>query len=106
MNYFDLHCDTITECYNHRLAIKDNTLQLSLDKGQYINHWIQTYAIWIEDMYRGEIAYKRFNEVYHYFLEQLEVNKSSLQLCVTAEQMKQTVKSGKRGAILAFGKFK
>lgn len=101
MKYFDLHCDTITECYNQKIGLKENELQLSLNKGRAIDQWVQTYAIWIDDVYRGEAAYRRFDEMYHYFLSQLEENKEEVQLCCTAEELQKNIEVGKKAAFLA-----
>lgn len=100
MKYFDLHCDTITECYNQKIGLKENELQLSLNKGKAIDQWAQTYAIWIDDVYRGEAACRRFDEVYHYFLSQLEENEE-VQLCCTAEELQKNIEAGKKAAFLA-----
>ena len=36
MKFFDLHCDTITECYLKNKGLKTNDLDISLEKRQTI----------------------------------------------------------------------
>ena len=47
MKFFDLHCDTITECYNQNKSLK---------KGSFLEKWTQVFAIWLPDEIRGNDA--------------------------------------------------
>ncbi len=61
MKFFDLHCDTITECYNRNKSLKNNDLDISLEKGSFFEKWTQVFAIWLPDEIRGnesEIYYE------------------------------------------------
>ena len=72
MNYFDLHCDTVYECSTKGKALYDNDLQLSLKKGEGFDAWVQTFAFWIDDRFRGEDAYREFLRECAFFTEALE----------------------------------
>jgi len=39
MKFFDLHCDTITECYLKGENLKSNDLDISLEKAECIDEW-------------------------------------------------------------------
>lgn len=101
MNYFDLHCDTISECYRQKMALDTNHLQISLKKGSKLGKWIQVYAIWMDDALQGEEAYRHFMDVYEYFLQQVDYNKEKMTLCLSAKDVQDCMIRKERAAILA-----
>lgn len=101
MNIFDLHCDTIGECANRKLELRENPLQLSLCKGAAFSGWCQVFAVWLPDTKRGAEAFSYFDTVYTYFLQQAEKNKARLSFCKTAPELAGAIKKGKCGAILS-----
>lgn len=101
MNYFDLHCDTISECSNHQVPLFRNNLQLSIERGAQINNWIQVYAIWMDDELNDDAAYVYFNKVYDYFLAEMNQWKEKIAFCTSSKELQQTLKSGKRVAYLS-----
>lgn len=74
MRLFDLHCDTITECYKRGEHLKENTLQVDLKKGEAFSAWRQTFAVFIPDTMRGQAAVDYFNAVREYFFHELQEN--------------------------------
>ena len=59
MDIFDLHSDTVVTCIEKNQTLFQNMLQLDLQRGiEQIDTWIQTFAFWIDDQYRGEIAWQ------------------------------------------------
>lgn len=56
MKFFDLHCDTIYECYHKNLGLRNNGLQIDYNKSQLSSH-IQSYALWPSDNYVGDDAF-------------------------------------------------
>lgn len=100
MDYFDLHCDTISEGYRQKVGLDKNHLQVSLEKGKDITNWIQVYAIWMDDTLQGEEAYQHFNEVYEYFMQQLAYQEDKMLLCTTPEILSEYKALEKRLAIL------
>lgn len=101
MNYFDLHCDTISECYNKQEGLEKNTIQLSLQRGNNIKEWVQTYAIWMSDELNDIEAYEYFNKVYDYFLEQMKVLQEQICFCRNSIEIGDALSKGKRVALLA-----
>lgn len=76
MRLFDLHCDTIGECYKNKTSLRKNNLHVSLQKAREIEKYTQVFAIWIPDELRKEKAVNYFNEVCNYYEGELEQNKS------------------------------
>lgn len=101
MKYFDLHCDTATECFDKGLELYQNNLQLSIEKGKNLEQWVQVYAIWMNDELRGEAAYERFCKVYDYLLVQLKKNEEMIQLCTKGDEIQVALNKGKQVALLA-----
>lgn len=100
-HYFDLHCDTISECYHNKASLYKNELQLSIEKGKNLDKWVQTYAIWLDDGLSDQEAYEEFNNVYRYFIEQMEQAKKYMSFCVSGEQIKKQLAIEKKVALLA-----
>lgn len=110
MRIFDLHCDTITECYNRRLSLQTNReLYISLDRGQRFAPWVQCYAIWIPDDLRGRAAVRFFEEAAQY-LQRSIAEVKDITICITKEDLNKmenqynAVLTVEGGAVLA-GKF-
>ena len=80
MRLFDLHCDTAGECFNRKKPILKNDLHIDLCKGEHLDKWMQIFAIWIPDELRGEAALDYFKKVYANFIDEINLNKSKIQL--------------------------
>lgn len=78
MKFFDLHCDTITECYLKNKKLKTNDLDISLDKAKCIDEWNQVFAIWMPDEYRGKEAEDYYEKVYAKFREECKAVKGAI----------------------------
>ena len=72
MRFFDLHCDTITELEKKKESLKSNNGHISLDRAGYFDEYVQDYAIFIPDEYRGKAATDYFDRVYAYYKAQIE----------------------------------
>ena len=57
MNYSDLHCDTVTGCYNEKKSFYDGDLQINAVKSKNIEKYEQYFALWLSDEPRGETAF-------------------------------------------------
>lgn len=101
MNYFDLHCDTIAECYNHKVSIWENDLQLCVRRGSAIKNWVQVYAIWMDDTLTDEGAYLYFKEVCDYFKKEVDKHSEKIVCCLSSQEIKESLEKGKRVAVLA-----
>ncbi len=75
MKYFDLHCDTLTEICDSGKDILHNDLHISLDRAKNFEKYVQTFACFIPDEYRGEAAVSYFNKLADKFYECLNKEK-------------------------------
>ena len=81
MNYFDLHCDTLTACYQQKTSLLQNDGQLDLQRGiEVCEKWVQTFAVFVPDELRGEEAWNYYRAVYAYFHQQIDDAKGLLTL--------------------------
>ncbi|MFU0832506.1 MAG: Peptidase M19 [Oscillospiraceae bacterium] len=101
MKYFDLHCDTITKCYENHLSLKANELNVSLEKGLKYENWAQIFAIWLKDEQRGEEAFRYFSDVAKFFEEEMAKNAETVTFCRTSDEIKQAAKESKEIALLS-----
>lgn len=101
MNYFDLHCDTITECCNKKVSLFENELQLCMKRGSAIKKWVQVYAVWSNDTLTDESAYAYFNQVYDYFKNEVNTYSEEIAFCTSSQEVKEGLESGKRVALLS-----
>lgn len=100
MNYFDLHCDTISECLNKNEGLNENHLQLSLSRGHNYSQWFQCFAAWIPDTFRGKSAIELFDKIYSKFNEEISLYQDKIMQCKTKEDFRLAEKQHKCGALL------
>ena len=74
MRLFDLLCDTITELAKSGECLAKNNGHISLDRAGYLTEYVQDYAIFIPDEYRGKAAVDYFDSVYTYYKKQIAEN--------------------------------
>lgn len=86
MKSFDLHCDTIGECYNKSLKLRKNELHFDLERGKAIGEHTQVFAIWIPDELRGEAAFSYFNNIAAYYHNQIAENPDVISYYSNTEQ--------------------
>ena len=67
MNYTDLHCDTITRCYNEKKSFYDGDLQINALKTKGIENYRQFFALWLSDEPRGEAAFSLCKNMLDYY---------------------------------------
>ncbi len=77
MRYFDLHCDTVTECFAKNKALFSNDLHLALDRTQF-DAYVQVFAVWIPDTLRGKSALRYFEQCAKFYDNQLNINEKVL----------------------------
>ena len=87
MRLFDLHCDTIGECWKQKKDLFENNLHLSLQRGSAYAPWRQVFAVFIPDSCRGEAAWNYFQGIYDDFLHQLETHKDAVSFCRTSDEL-------------------
>lgn len=80
MRIFDLHCDTVGECFKQGKHLRENDMHLDLVRCSKYDSYNQIFAIWIPDELRGERACSYFENVCDFFYEELERNKDLVSL--------------------------
>ena len=100
MRYFDLHCDTMTECSLRGIPLRENELHVNLEKARALDTFVQCYAVWIPDDLRGEAAFDRFCRVAKTFREEIDRNSDLLMQCGKAEDLLEAETKHLHGAVL------
>ena len=86
MRLFDLHCDTIIECYNRRLSLGENReLHIALDRGRRYDPWIQCFAVWIPDTLRGQAAVRFLDAVAAFLRQEQLKQQKEITICINKE---------------------
>ena len=67
MNYTDLHCDTVTRCYNEKKSFYDGDLQINAVKSKGIENYGQFLALWLNDEPKGETAFSLCKNILDYY---------------------------------------
>ncbi|MCI1966171.1 MAG: membrane dipeptidase [Oscillospiraceae bacterium] len=101
MKYFDLHCDTATECYQKGLGLSSNGLSVSLEQTGKYDRWAQVFAVWISGKLRGEAAFHYFQAVAADFKQKLLTDTGGPVLCRNGNDLKQADAAGKNMALLS-----
>lgn len=101
MNFFDLHCDTLTKALEENKELYENDLHISLKRAGKYDNYIECFAVWIPDEIRGEAAMELFNRAYNKLILEHKSNENVFSLCKCADDIKNLVNSRvKIGAIL------
>lgn len=98
MRYFDLHCDTMTECYINNKHIEKNDLHIDCHRAAKFDTYAQCYAVWMPDNLRGEAAFHRFQHVAQRLSEEIQHNKHAMSQCRAAGDLERNY--GKHCAVL------
>lgn len=96
---FDLHCDTLTEGDGD--SINDPSRVLTLDKMPRDRSWVQLYAIFIPDEYRGQAAIDYFDEFAASFRRQTDKFAARVMRIERGSDIAAATEAGKVGAMLA-----
>ncbi len=58
MRLFDLHCDTLTDCYRYGVSLCRNGNHVDLKRGRIYRPWCQVLAAFVPDTMRGNQAFR------------------------------------------------
>lgn len=101
--WIDLHCDTLTRGRNRTAGVPtlDNpAFHLSLSKVPAGTRWVQCFAIFVPDTYRGQAAVGFFDQYAASFHAQMEQNKNRAAACTCFSDLENTLAAGKFAAVL------
>lgn len=93
--YIDLHCDSVTECFDRGYALSDGKTQVNSDKLKKSDCAAQCFAIFTN----GPAAKERFEKYLNFFFE--SVKGGDLTLVDGFRSLISCVQAGKTGAMLA-----
>ncbi len=101
LKYFDLHCDTATECCEKHCGLRSNDLCVSLEKGRRYENWAQIFAIWLDDGRRGGDAYRYFRRVAGFFADEMKKNADVVSFCRSSAEIEKAAGESKEIALLS-----
>ncbi len=102
MNYFDLHCDTLTCALGHSADMDCDMLQASLLKRVSLENYCQCFAVFLPDTIRGDDAWNYYQTVKHYFERQLLKFPDRWAQARAACEIGRITAAGKTAAVLTF----
>ena len=92
----DLHCDTLWRCVQTPGAcLHTNAFHLDISRGMKYSPWLQCFAAWIPDEFRGESAFEMFGKMRDFLYDSLEKNPDSMALIRTGKDLEKAKKDGK-----------
>ena len=101
MAFFDLHCDTLYECLRTGQGLRDNSLALSLRKGERLAPWCQTFAAFIPDGLSDPEAAALYDKLSALFFAEAQKNSDLISPCRTAAEVEGATASGRCAAVLS-----
>lgn len=90
---FDMHCDTVYECYRQGTSLLRNALHLDIERGCQYQPWCQVFAVWIPDTVRGDAAWRMCCQVLAYAKGQADAGEN-LRFAYTAHELQKNVADG------------
>lgn len=102
MRLFDLHCDTLYECYRKKQDLWQNDGHVDFQRGGALYRpWVQVFAVWMPDELRGNAAFAQCCDILHFGRKQIAQRAQQVALITDGETLQQAVCEEKSGAILA-----
>lgn len=100
MRYFDLHCDTILGCLRGDIPLAENEMHINLKKAEAIGTYVQCFAVFIPDKFRGEEAFDLFCRAADRLALELERNRDLLSALRQPGDLRRLETFGGSGAVL------
>lgn len=99
MDFFDLHCDTITTAMHQSVGLDCNYLDISFPKNEEIKRHCQCFAVFCPDVISGEDAFNYYTMSKHFFEKQLIEFSQFFEQAKTIKDVDRITESGKTAAI-------
>lgn len=99
LDLFDLHCDTLYECYKHGYNLKNKELAVSIQNLQNFEKRCQIFAIWIND--KAKNPYKLYLNILNDALFNFQSNVNDIVLCITKSEVENIFNQNKIAAFLS-----
>lgn len=100
MKLFDLHCDTLYECYTGDQYLLKNNLHIDLARGLQMEAWGQLFAVWMPDTIRGEAAFQQCKAILEFAHSQAAMYRDEMLLVNTPEDLDAAFSSHRCAAVL------
>ncbi|MBQ6878272.1 MAG: membrane dipeptidase [Oscillospiraceae bacterium] len=100
MDFFDLHCDTITTALHQSCNLDCGYLDISFPRNEKINRHCQCFAIFCPDVISGEDAFNYYTMSKHFFDAQLNKFPQYFEQVKKAGDIDMITEKGKTAAIL------
>lgn len=100
MDFFDLHCDTLTKSMIHSANLTDSHLDIHIGNQSGIVRHCQCFAVFCPDTISGADAFNYYKMAQHHLLNQTEKFDSMLEQVKCAKDIASITAKGKTAAIL------
>lgn len=100
MDFFDLHCDTLTTAMHHSVNLDCDHLDISFPKNEIIKRHCQCFAIFCPDVISGEDAFNYYKMSKHFFENQLAEFPQYFEQAKNIEDVDRITEAGRTAAIL------
>ena len=90
LRLFDMHCDTLYECFQKRDGLKENRHHVDLRRGLRFDAWAQVFAVWLPDTLGGEAALDTCCALLDYGHRQIEANADAMRLIQKGGDLEET----------------
>lgn len=78
MKYFDLHCDTITECVKRNKGLLEGYYHVNLKKVETLESYVQCFAVFVSDSMPREEAFPFFEKCARWLNSECEKNSDKM----------------------------
>lgn len=100
MDFFDLHCDTLTTALHHSVGLDCDHLNISFPRNEEIKRHCQCFAIFCPDVISDEDAYNYYVMSRNFFENQLKEFPQYFEQAKNISDIDYITKKGKTAAIL------
>lgn len=100
MDFFDLHCDTLTTAMQHSADLTEKNLHIHFPINEEIKRHCQCFAIYCPDTIRNKDAFNYYTMSKHYFKRELAAFPEYFEQVHTAEDIDKITAAGKTAAVL------
>lgn len=102
MKVFDLHCDSITALETVKEDLDNDVSAVSLKKvfDGKVMPYVQCFAAFLSDDYRGEAAIEKWDRIYEWFRRQMRLYPDKIEQVFCGSDIERITEDGKYAAIL------
>lgn len=100
MDFFDLHCDTVSRLLAEGGDLADAPFHVNLQRARF-GRWAQVFALFIFDGKGSDAAYALYRQEADCFFRQMEAHGDKIAHCRTAADLDAAFAAGKHAAILS-----